>query len=85
MNKRDCKIGMFVAVIQHTSSLAKSRLKVKRIGKIVGIYDNHVSVVLFNAKFDLISELPDLENIILGKELYRESFRFSEILEIKER
>lgn len=77
MNKKDCELGMFVGVIQNVTALAKGRIKVKRIGKIVGIYDDFVNLLLFDCDFS------DLENITLGKEMYRETFRFQEIFNIE--
>lgn len=78
MDKKDCRIGMFVSVIQNISSLPKGRNKIKRIGRIVGIYDNYVNLLLFDSDFS------DLENIIIKRKLYIESFRFYDISEIKE-
>ncbi len=76
MDKKDCKIDMFVAVVQNTSSLSKNRLKVKRVGKIVGVYDRFVDLLLFD--YELLGD-----NVILGRKLYKESFRFSEIFKIE--
>lgn len=80
MNKKDCKIGMLVAVMQNINPLARNRLKVKRIGEIVGIYDGFVDLMLFDSN---VTDLDDLNNLIIGRYLYRESFRFSEISEIE--
>ena len=77
MDKRDFKIDMFVAVMQNKSSLSKNRLKVKRVGKIVGIYDGFVDLILFD--YELLGE-----SVILGRKLYKESFRFSEVFKIDE-
>ena len=76
MDKRDCRLGMFVSVFQNTSSLPRNRSRIKRIGKIVGIYNNYVNLLLYKADF------ADLENIIIKRKLYIESFRFYEISEI---
>lgn len=76
MNKKDCEVGMFVSVIQNLSSLARNRSTIKRIGKVVGIYDRFVNLLLFDFYWE------DLDNIIIGRELYKESFRYSEISEI---
>lgn len=78
MDKRDCALGMFVNVIQNTSSVSHSRLKTKRIGEIIGIYDTYVNLLLYDA-FDAFDDLT------INKKLYRESFRFSEISSIDKR
>lgn len=77
MDKKDCKVGMFVAVVQNTSSLSKNRAKVKRIGKIVGVYGRYANLLLFDSDFS------EMDNIIIRRELYNESFRFSEIFPVK--
>lgn len=71
---------MLVAVMQNINPLARNRLKVKRIGEIVGIYDGFVDLMLFDSN---VSDLDDLNNLIIGRYLYRESFRFSEISKIE--
>lgn len=76
MDKKDCKVGMFVAVVQNTSQLPKNRKKVKRIGKIMGVYSNYVDLMLYDSDFS------DMKNIRIKRKLYRESFSFSEISEI---
>ena len=81
MDKKDCKVGMFkvgmfVAVMQNTSQLPKNRKKVKRIGKIIGVYDGYVNLMLYDSDFS------DIKNIKIKRKLYRESFSFSEISEI---
>lgn len=71
-------MNMFVSVIQNTSSLSKNRAKVKRIGKIVGVYDRYANLQLFES-----SDLFDTDKVIVYRKLYNESFRFSEISEFK--
>ena len=89
MDKKDCRIGMFVAVMQNVNPLARNRLKVKRIGEIVGIYDDFVDLMLFDSNVDDLNDENDendrdnWDNLIIGRKLYRESFRFSEISKIK--
>ena len=80
MKKEDCELGMFVAVIQNRSSVSRNRLKIKRIGKIVGIYNGFVDLLLFDSN---VSDFDDLDNLMIGRPLYRECFRFSEILKIE--
>ena len=75
---------MFVAVMQNVNPLARNRLKIKRIGKVVGIYDDFVNLLLFDSnigKFieDFDSDLP----IVIKRELYNETFRFYELVKIK--
>lgn len=81
MKKNDCEVGMFVAVMQNVNPLARNRLKVKRIGKIVGIYDDFVNLLLFDSNItDIIdSDLP----IVIKRELYNETFEFYELHRIK--
>lgn len=74
MNKKDCKIGMFVTVMQNINSVAKNRKKAKKIGKIVGIYNDFVSLLIFKS---------NTNNKIAGKGLYKETFRYSEIFKIE--
>ena len=76
MNKRDCKIGMYVSVIHNISALPRGRTKINRIGKIVGIYDNYVTLLLFDSDFS------DFKNILIKRKLYVESFRFNTIFEM---
>lgn len=45
MNRRDCKIGMKVCL---NEDLAKGRLKVKRIGEVVGVYERYAVVRILN-------------------------------------
>lgn len=80
MDKKDCKIGMFVAVIQNTSSLSRNRAKVKRIGKIVGIYDGYVNLLLFDSD---LSNIYETGKITVKRKLYYEGFRLSEIFKIE--
>ncbi len=80
MNKKDCEIGMFVAVLQNINPLARSRTKVKRIGKIVGIYDGYVNLLLFDSD---LSNIYETGNIIIKRKLYYEGFRLSEIFKIE--
>lgn len=81
MKKKDCEVGMFVAVMQNVNPLAKSRLRVRRLGKIVGIYEDFVNLVLFDSNITDIadSDLP----IIIKKKLYNETFGFYELHRIK--
>ena len=84
MKKKDCELGMFVAVMQNVNPLARNRLKIKRIGKVVGIYDDFVNLLLFDSnigKFieDFDSDLP----IVIKKKLYNETFGFYELHRIK--
>ena len=83
MNKKDCKIGMYVGVIQNVNPLARSRTRVKRIGKILGVYDDYVSLLLFDSNLSDLSDLDTLEYITIKRQMYRESFRFYEIFKIK--
>lgn len=83
MNKNDCKIGMLVAVIQHVTPLARARSKVKRIGKIIGIYDGFADLMLFDSNVGDLNNWDDWDNLIIGRQLYRESFRFSELFKIE--
>lgn len=80
MNKKDCKIGMFVAVIQNTSSLSRNRAKVKRIGRVVGIYSNYVNLLLFDSD---LSNIYETGKITIKRKLYYETFRFSEVFKIE--
>ena len=75
---------MFVAVMQNVNPLARNRLKVKRVGKVVGIYDDFVNLLLFDSnigKFieDFDSDLP----IVIKRKLYNETFKFYELVKIK--
>ena len=81
MKKKDCELGMFVAVMQNVNPLAKSRLRVRRLGKIVGIYEDFVNLVLFDSNITDImdSDLP----IVIKKKLYNETFKFYELVKIK--
>lgn len=81
MKKKDCEVGMFVAVMQNVNPLAKSRLRVRRLGKIVGIYDGFVNLVLFDSNITDImdSDLP----IVIKRKLYNETFKFYELVKIK--
>lgn len=80
MKKEDCEIGMFVAVIQNINPLARNRLKVKRIGKVIGIYDDFVNLMLFDSN---ITDIEDETPIIINKKLYIESFEFAKIKKIQ--
>lgn len=80
MKKEDCEIGMFVAVIQNINPLARNRLKVKRIGKVIGIYDDFVNLMLFDSN---ITDIEDEAPIIINKKLYIESFEFAKIKKIQ--
>lgn len=82
MDKKDIELGMFVSVIQNTSSLSKNRAKVKRLGKVVGIYSNYANLLLFESDLSILHELNESENIKIKRKLYNESFRFSEISKI---
>ena len=81
MKKKDCELGMFVAVMQNVNPLARNRLKVKRVGKVVGIYDDFVNLLLFDSNITDImdSDLP----IVIKKKLYNETFKFYELIKIK--
>lgn len=81
MKKKDCEVGMFVAVMQNVNPLAKSRLRVRRLGKIVGIYEDFVNLVLFDSNITDImdSDLP----IVIKRKLYKETFKFYELVKIK--
>lgn len=84
MKKKDCELGMFVAVMQNVNPLARNRLKVKRVGKVVGIYDDFVNLLLFDSNIgnfieDFDSDLP----IVIKKKLYNETFKFYELIKIK--
>lgn len=84
MKKKDCKLGMFVAVMQNVNPLARNRLKVKRVGKVVGIYDDFVNLLLFDSNIgtfieDFDSDLP----IVIKRKLYKETFKFYELVKIK--
>lgn len=79
MDKKDIELGMFVSVIQNTSSLSKNRAKVKRLGKVVGIYSNYANLLLFESDLSILYEP---KNIKIKRKLYNESFRFSEISKI---
>lgn len=83
MNKKDCKLGMYVGVMQNINPLARSRTRVKRIGKILGVYDDYVSLLLFDSNLSDLSDLDTLEYITIKRQMYRESFRFHEIFKIK--
>ena len=78
MNKNDIKMNMFVSVIQNTSSLSKNRAKIKRIGRVIGVYNRYANLQLFES-----SDLFDTDKVIVYRKLYNESFRFSEISEFK--
>lgn len=80
MDRKDCKIGMFVAVLQNTSSLSRNRTKVKRVGKIVGVYDGYVNLLLFDSD---LSNIYETGNITIKRKLYYEGFRLSEIFKIE--
>lgn len=80
MKKEDCEIGMFVAVIKNVNPLARNRLKVKRIGKVIGIYDDFVNLMLFDSN---ITDIEQEEPIIINKKLYVESFEFARIKKIQ--
>lgn len=83
MDKKDIELGMFVSVIQNTSSLSKNRAKVKRLGKVVGIYSNYANLLLFESDLSILNGLKDeSKNIKIKRKLYNESFRFSEISKI---
>lgn len=83
MNKKDCKLGMYVGVIQNVNPLAKSRTRVKRVGKIIGIYDDYANLLLFDSNLSDLSDLDTLEYITIKRQMYRESFRFREIFKIE--
>ena len=79
----DLKLGMFVAVIQNVTPLAHSRLKVKRIGEIVGIYDNFVNLLLYSSNIEnIIENIDSKEPIILHRKLYIESFKYDRIIKL---
>lgn len=80
MKKEDCELGMFVAVMQNINPLARNRLKVKRIGKVIGIYDNYVNLLLFDSD---LSNIYETGNITIKRELYKENFRFQEIFKVE--
>lgn len=83
MDKKDIELGMFVSVIQNTSSLSKNRAKVKRLGKVVGIYSNYANLLLFESDLSILyGPEHGPENIKIKRKLYNESFRFSEISKI---
>lgn len=83
MDKKDIELGMFVSVIQNTSSLSKNRAKVKRLGKVVGIYSNYANLLLFESDLSILyGPEHEPENIKIKRRLYNESFRFSEISKI---
>ena len=87
MKKNDCKIGMYVGVIQNINPLAKSRTRVKRIGKIVGVYDDFINLLLFDSNLSdksELSELDKLDKITIKREMYIESFRFQEIFKLEQ-
>ena len=79
MKKQDCELGMFVAVMQNINPLARNRLKVKRIGKVIGIYDNFANLMLFDSNITNISEIEDGSPIIIHRKLYAESFEFAKM------
>ena len=81
MNKKDCKLGMTVAIIKNVNQLSGSKLKVKRIGKIIGIYDDFVNLILLDCNTD---NLNDYKNISNSRTMYRETFRFYEIFKMDE-
>lgn len=81
MNKKDCEIGMFVAVVQHISPLSKSRTKVRRVGQVVGLYDGFANLLLFDSNIN--NDFPDWDNIIIKRNLYKETFKFSELVKIE--
>lgn len=74
---------MYVGVIQNVNPLAKSRTHVKRVGKIIGIYDNYANLLLFDSDLSDLSDLDTLEYITIKRQMYRESFRFREIFKIE--
>ena len=79
MKKEDCNLGMFVAVIQNLNPLARNRLKIKRIGKVIGVYDDFANLMLFDSN---ITDITDIENktpIVIYRELYTESFEFAKM------
>ena len=76
MNKGNCEINMFVSVVHNVNPISKNRLKEEKVGKIIGMYDRFVILEIF--KSDLKKD-----KIILGKKLYKESFRYSEIYPLK--
>lgn len=80
MKKEDCEIGMFVAVIKNVNPLGRNRLKIKRIGEIVGVYDSFVNLLLFDSN---ITDIEQEEPIIINKKLYVESFEFAKIKKIQ--
>jgi len=80
MKKEDCEIGMFVVVIKNVNPLGRNRLKIKRIGKIVGVYDGFVNLLLFDSN---ITDTDMEEPIIINKKLYVESFEFTKIKKIQ--
>lgn len=82
MKKEDCELGMFVAVMQNINPLARNRLKVKRIGKVIGIYDNFANLMLFDSNITNISEIKDGSSIIIHRKLYAESFEFAKMKSI---
>ena len=80
MKKEDCEIGMFVVVIKNVNPLGRNRLKIKRIGEIVGVYDSFVNLQLFDSN---ITDIEQEEPIIINKKLYIESFEFAKIKKIQ--
>lgn len=83
MEKKDCKIGMFVSVMQNTSSLSKNRSKTKRIGKITGIYEDYANLLLFESNAKEIDWTNNNEDIVIKRKLYNESYKFPEICKIE--
>ena len=81
MKKDDFELGMFVSVIQNITPLAKSRLKVKRLGKVVGIYDRFVTLLLFDS--DIENHIEDDSPIVIYRKLYLESFEFRRVSKIE--
>lgn len=79
MKKQDCELGMFVAVMQNINPLARNRLKVKRIGKVIGIYDDFANLMLFDSNITSINEIEDGTPIIIHRKLYAESFEFAKM------
>ena len=82
MKKEDCELGMFGAVMQNINPLARNMLKVKRIGKIIGIYDNFANLMLFDSNITSINEIEEGNPIILHRKLYAESFEFAKMKSI---
>ena len=84
MNKKDCEVGMFVAVLHSTSSLPRSRTKIRKVGRIIGIYDDFVNLLLFDSNIrNMDIKKENVEYVIIKRKLYVESFRFYEIHKIQ--